>query len=468
MVQQSPARAEPHDVTSWLPLPEPESLPTVDELLTADPEVAPPAPRDFVAAPSPARAEPHDETTWLPLPDLAPELTRDPATDPTSEPATAPTNPPRRHGRTRRVLHGVHVPFRVALAITIAVALAGSFLYFRANIFDAGSSVHLQVDGKKISAVTGVYSVASLLREQHITLSPQDRVVPALDTHISDGMSVHVLRAFSVNVNLDGVTKAVPTTYSTPKTFLDHLDLGPQVVMVDQPTRIDSNSVVTLRTKHTGTLTVDTQTVQYDAPAATVQELLKLYAVVLGPQDFTQPAITTPLTNGTAVNLVRVATETRQAAEPYTVADQSLPDATMDVGTTRVVDGVPGLQTVTYQIIRNNGNIVAQNPISKVPTQAATPKITYYGTKADWHWDKLAECETGGNWAAPGPTWQGGIGIWYGNWAAYGGTQYAPTAGQATREQQILIGMKIQKDHGWQAWGCAYTLGWVSGTNPFR
>jgi uncharacterized protein YabE (DUF348 family) len=354
------------------------------------------------------------------------------------------------------------------MAITVAVALSGSVLYFRANIFDAGSSVHLQVDGKKISAVTGVYSVASLLKEQHITLGEHDRVVPALNASITDGMTVNVLRAFSVNIDLDGVAKTVATTYSTPKAFLDGLELGPQVVMIDQPTRIDDKTTVTLRTKHTGTLTVDTQTVQYDAPAATVQELLKLYAVVLGPQDFTQPAITTALTNGTAVALVRVATETRQSAEAYTVADQTLPDANLDVGTTRIVNGTPGVQTVTYQVIRNNGAIVGQNAISKVPTQAATPKITYYGTKADWHWDKLAECETGGNWAAPGPTWQGGVGIWYGNWISYGGTQYAPSAGQATREQQILIGMKIQKEHGWQAWGCAYTLGWVPGTNPFR
>ncbi|HUV10337.1 MAG TPA: hypothetical protein VMX12_05120, partial [Acidimicrobiia bacterium] len=35
-VRDSPARAEPHDALAWLPVPAPDSLPGVDELLAAD------------------------------------------------------------------------------------------------------------------------------------------------------------------------------------------------------------------------------------------------------------------------------------------------------------------------------------------------------------------------------------------------------------------------------------------------
>src|ERR1039457_5067239 len=69
--QPSPARAEPHDETSWLPLPEVEDLPTIADLLPADGDLAIPAVSEVpIVTPSPARAEPHDETSWLPLPDV--------------------------------------------------------------------------------------------------------------------------------------------------------------------------------------------------------------------------------------------------------------------------------------------------------------------------------------------------------------------------------------------------------------
>jgi uncharacterized protein YabE (DUF348 family) len=327
--------------------------------------------------------------------------------------------------------------------------------------------VSIRVDSRTISAVSGVSTVASLLNEQRVAIGPHDRVVPNPSSRLSDGMTVSVLRGFPVTVNVDGVPQTVYTTGTDPATLMKDLHLGPKVVAIDAPTHITKTMTVTLRTKRTGTLSIDGANVRYDQPAATVRELLDKYNVVLGPSDFTQPALDSALVDDATITVVRVASETEPAIELYSAPNQTLPDPTMDVGQSRVQEGVPGQQRVTYQIVRNNGSIVARNPISKLPVVPATPTITFYGTKADWHWDKLAECETGGNWAAPGPTWQGGIGIWYGNWTHYGGTQYAPTAGQATREQQILIGMKIQAEHGWYAWGCAYKLGWVPGTNPF-
>lgn len=57
-----------------------------------------------------------------------------------------------------------------------------------------------------------------------------------------------------------------------------------------------------------------------------------------------------------------------------------------------------------------------------------------------------------------GPVYSG-IGFSNATWSQYGGSRYAEVAGEATRAQQILIGMKVT--HGWvpdQA-GCSPT-GW--------
>jgi len=74
-------------------------------------------------------------------------------------------------------------------------------------------------------------------------------------------------------------------------------------------------------------------------------------------------------------------------------------------------------------------------------------------------WDRLAACETGGNWGATGPTYQGGLGIQYQVWAEFGGYQFASNAGYATREEQIIVGHRIWLRYGWSPWGCAGQVG---------
>jgi uncharacterized protein YabE (DUF348 family) len=423
----------------------------VEALLNPAPDVDAPGPRDLpVANPSPARAAPHDAAAWFPLPDLEPEADGDRGAS----------------GRHHRVhVPNMRGPVRVALAITVAVALGGAALYARANIFDAGSRVDLRVDGRSIEAVTGVSTIGGLLVEEGITLSPYDRVRPGLGAPIEDGMTVRVLRAFGVGVNFDGTARTVHTTKTEPKDFLKdataELHLGPQVVMLSQPQRITKTTNVVLRTKHTGTLAVDGQTVTFtDAPTATVREVLDRYGILpLASLDVTAPGIDSPMVDGTHIVVTRIAAGEESADEPYSVPDERRPDADLEVGKTRVQDAVPGIKHVTYRFVRNNGIVVEKRPISQIPTQLATPRITFFGTKANPYWDKMAECETGGNWAAPGPTYQGGLGIWYGNWTHYGGRQFAPTAGQATREEQIIVAERIRAEHGWHAWGCAKVIG---------
>lgn len=53
-----------------------------------------------------------------------------------------------------------------------------------------------------------------------------------------------------------------------------------------------------------------------------------------------------------------------------------------------------------------------------------------------------------------GPVYSG-IGFLNSTWDAYGGQQYAPNAGEATPDEQILIGMKIDGGYVPDQDGCA-------------
>ena len=83
-------------------------------------------------------------------------------------------------------------------------------------------------------------------------------------------------------------------------------------------------------------------------------------------------------------------------------------------------------------------------------------------------WDAVAQCEAGGNWSInTGNGYYGGLQFSASTWAAYGGTQYAATADQATKSQQIAVAEKVLAAQGKGAWptcgtglsGAAYTGG---------
>ncbi|MFE0374928.1 transglycosylase family protein [Streptomyces inhibens] len=79
-------------------------------------------------------------------------------------------------------------------------------------------------------------------------------------------------------------------------------------------------------------------------------------------------------------------------------------------------------------------------------------------------WDKVAQCESGGNWSInTGNGYYGGLQFSNSSWAAAGGTQYAPRADLATKDQQIAAAEKLLAIQGPGAWSCAAAGGLTAG-----
>ncbi len=86
---------------------------------------------------------------------------------------------------------------------------------------------------------------------------------------------------------------------------------------------------------------------------------------------------------------------------------------------------------------------------------ASAPLVTAGQAQAasDNVWDQVANCESGGNWSTnTGNGFHGGLQFTSSTWRSFGGTQFAPTAHQATREEQIAIAEKVLTGQGWGAW----------------
>jgi hypothetical protein len=71
----------------------------------------------------------------------------------------------------------------------------------------------------------------------------------------------------------------------------------------------------------------------------------------------------------------------------------------------------------------------------------------------DSEWDRVAACESGGNWGInTGNGYHGGLQFSQGTWAAHGGGEYASSANQATRDQQIAVAERVLATQGRGAW----------------
>jgi LysM repeat protein len=89
-------------------------------------------------------------------------------------------------------------------------------------------------------------------------------------------------------------------------------------------------------------------------------------------------------------------------------------------------------------------------------SESAAPAPTSSGGSGVW--DQLADCESGGNWAAnTGNGYSGGLQFSQGTWEANGGSG---SPANASREQQIAVAENVQASQGWGAWpACSSQLG---------
>jgi LysM repeat protein len=73
-------------------------------------------------------------------------------------------------------------------------------------------------------------------------------------------------------------------------------------------------------------------------------------------------------------------------------------------------------------------------------------------------WDRLARCESGGNWSInTGNGYAGGLQFSSGTWRANGGSG---SANNASRAEQIRVAQRVLASQGWGAWpACSARLG---------
>src|SRR5680860_74310 len=353
------------------------------------------------------------------------------------------------HWRTVRSKIALLTKSRAALAVMIG-AVAMALVATTAGYAAMTTTVTLSVDGKASEIGTMSNTVGEVLESEGISVGDHDVVAPGLDSPVNDGTRIAVRFGRPLDISIDGKDKTYWVTATDVEMALDQLGL-----------RYAGAQLSASRSSSIGRDGLDLAIVT-----------AKNLTVKVGKDDKVRPKKGSILEDGDKIVVTRVRTVTRRATVAIDFETIEKSDSTMYTDQSRTVRlGRDGSRNVLYRITFENGKRTARIELTSSPISEAFKSIVRVGTKerpvnnfagGSSVWDELADCESGGNWAAnTGNGYYGGLQFNVSTWQSYGGTGYPH---EASRETQIAIATKVRDANGgYGSWpACSQQMGLLS------
>jgi uncharacterized protein YabE (DUF348 family) len=356
------------------------------------------------------------------------------------------------------------------LIAVVAVAVAGTTVAYAAMT----KSVTLTLDGRSQEVTALGSTVGDVLDAEGVELGKHDQVAPALDQSVSDGTRISVRFGRPFELTVDGNQETYWVTATDVAGALQQIGRAftGAALSVSRGADIDRGGLsVEVATPKKVTLKVgDAKPVTKNVAALDVRDLLDRIGVDVDKDDRVMPKLGSDVKDGDTVVVTRIKTVTKRFK--HEVVDHETierSDDSLYEGDTAVVrSGADGVRDVTYRMTFRNGHLVVRKVVQQHWLDKPVAAIVRVGTKqvvttnfagGNTVWDRLAQCESGGNWATnTGNGYYGGLQFSLGTWRAYGGTGLPS---QASRETQIAIATKLRNaSGGYGAWpACAASLG---------
>lgn len=360
-------------------------------------------------------------------------------------------------------------PWLIGLVALVMVALVATTVGYTT----LSKTVTLSVDGEKSEVRTFGGTVSDVLESEGIELRERDHVLPGPDSSVSDGSEISVRYAKKLELDVDGKQQTHWTTAGTVGTALSQLDkrFANAELSISRGADLDrSGAEVKVTTPKKLTVKIGKQQPRKVVVAArSADQALEELDVEHDGDDIVKMETKVKgkhpvLVNGDKVTLVRVAKmKKRVNGEAIDFRTIEREDDEMPKGETETVrEGVAGARNVIYRIVKHNGEVVERDVAWQNVKRKPVAEIVKVGTKeeqepaADFSggntvWDAIAQCESGGNWAAnTGNGYYGGLQFNPGTWRAYGGKGMPH---ENSREEQIAVAERVRAaEGGYGAW----------------
>ncbi|OHF37445.1 resuscitation-promoting factor [Corynebacterium sp. HMSC074A01] len=365
-----------------------------------------------------------------------------------------------------------------AVKRVVASTVAGAAIVGSATAAVAAQKeITVDVNGEATTVSTFSGDVDKALRAAGVEVTDADLVYPAPGQKLANGDTLTVRTAKPVAVVVDGVAQELTSTAATVGDLLDEAGMAANAATdVDRDQPVTEGLNVDVTTPKIVAINDGGAVTYTSAAAKTVGDLLAERGITFDSNDRLNVPLDAPVTPNMQINLDRVEIVKDREIVDVKAPAKYIDDPEMEEGTEEIrEEGVLGEKQVIRHTVLVNGQPEDTFVASAHETREAKPAVIIRGTKkAEGNtgaaapavangsvWDSIAQCESGGDWSInTGNGYHGGLQFNPGTWAAYGGTAYAPTADQATREQQIAIAEKTQAAQGWGAWpACTAKLG---------
>lgn len=370
---------------------------------------------------------------------------------------------------------------KVGAQLLVLCGLVAGLVAFVGN----NKTITLNVDGQASSVQSFGGTVEQVVKSANLDLKPGDRVSPSLDATVQNGTVININQAKEVKVSLDGAEKTVNTTAQDVEDLVTELGVASasSVSAPKDATLSLAGSYVSISTPKTVSIVADGKVNTATTTAPTVGKVLEDSGVSLGANDRTSQPANANVVNNMVIKVSRVDTgQTAVTSEDVPFDTVTAESADMLKGEKEVTQaGAAGKIERTFKLVLVDGREASRTLVSEnVAVQPVTEKVTV-GTKAkpapqaaaapaaantgaaapammnEAMWDKIAQCESTGNWSInSGNGYYGGLQFDIQTWIGAGGGAYAPNASLATKAQQIDIANRVYAQRGLSPWGCGW------------
>jgi resuscitation-promoting factor RpfB len=376
-------------------------------------------------------------------------------------------------------------PARVAAgAVALGAVVGGAAAYAH-----SGKTVTLLVDGQSRTVDADADTVRALLADESIAVSNRDIVAPALGTELKGGEQVVVRFARPFTVTVDGVTHTYWTTALTVNDALTAVGIRADGAKLSASRSLALGRQgldLSISTPKSVKIVTDGRARAVSTTAATIGGLLTEQGIRFDGDDVISPRLSTPVTSGLTVALIRVTHRQSTVVEAVGFGTTTRSSSALYLGQTRVVTaGKAGSRTAVYDVVVANGKVTGKNLLSSTVTSAPVDKVVEVGTRKrpattstssggsgsggsgggggnvgggvdGLNWAALARCESGGNPRAVNPA--GYYGLYQfslATWHSVGGSGNPVNASPA---EQLYRAKLLYKRGGAGQWGCGRHL----------
>ncbi|MEJ7633797.1 ubiquitin-like domain-containing protein [Aeromicrobium sp.] len=357
----------------------------------------------------------------------------------------------------RRRLRRKSLPI-LAFGLAIVFVLAGGTVAYGA----LSHTVTLTVDGRSDSIRTFDDTVSDVLKSKDVTIRPGDRLSKAESASLDDGDDIKVDYAKPVTLTVDGAVSEHTVYDRTVGDAFDSLGVKPGS---DAYVSAKTASVVPRRgmklvvsTSKSLTVVADGKKKTITSAAPTVAGVLESADVTLDSDDEVKPAKDAYVKRETKLRVVRIEKVTKTVTVPVSYEVEVRKDADAMAGEKVVVqEGRAGEKRQKVSYVYADGKVREKIVLVSRSLSSPRPQIEKHGTSTtppDSAWDRIAKCESGGNWSInTGNGYYGGLQFSAATWRSVGGPGLPH---QSSREVQIKYAKILQARSGWGQWGCAH------------